>query len=79
MRFTTSKETGDPNTNISCRDVEGIAVIVEERCKMLSQLFGDNIFPDFLLDNFKFILIDLDNTVDSTIDVIMEHILNSHD
>ena len=79
MRFTTSKEARDPNADISSGDVEGIAIIVEESGKMLSQFLRDNIFPNFLLNNFKFILIDLDNTVDSTIDVIMEHILNSHD
>jgi len=45
---------------------------------MLLQLLGDNIFPHFLLDHISRILIDLDNTVDWTVDILGEHITNSH-
>ena len=44
VRFTTSKETGNPNTHIGCRLVESITVIVEERNEMFLQFSGNDIF-----------------------------------
>ena len=44
VRFTTSKETGNPNTHISGRLVESITVIIEERNEMFLQFSGNDIF-----------------------------------
>ena len=45
---------------------------------MLSQFLGDDVLPNFLLDNVMCILVNLDDAVDLTVNVIMEHILYSH-
>ena len=44
VRFTTSKETGNPNPHIGCRLVESITVIVEERNEVFLQFSGNDIF-----------------------------------
>jgi len=44
VRFTTSKETGNPNTHIGCRLVKSITVIIEERNEMFLQFSGNDIF-----------------------------------
>ena len=44
MRFTTSKETRNPNAHIGSRLVEGIAVIIEECNEVLLQFSGNDIF-----------------------------------
>ena len=44
VRFTTSKETGNPNTHISGRLVESITVIIKERNEMFLQFSGNDIF-----------------------------------
>ena len=76
--FTASEEAGDPHTHICGRHIKGIAVVVKKGRKMLPKLLGDDILPNFLLDDFVFFLVDLDDTVDRAVDVIMEHMLYSH-
>ena len=44
VRFTTSKETGNPNTHIGCRLVKSITVIIEKRNKVFLQFSGNDIF-----------------------------------
>ena len=44
VRFTTSKETGNPNTHISRRLVKGISIIVEESNEVFLQFSGNDIF-----------------------------------
>ena len=44
VRFTTSKETGNPNTHISRRLVKGISIIVEESDEVFLQFSGNDIF-----------------------------------
>ena len=44
VRFTTSKETWNPNTHISGRLVKGISIIVEESNEVFLQFSGDDIF-----------------------------------
>src|SRR5699024_5211971 len=64
VRFTASKKAGDPHADVGCRLVKSITVIVKEGNKMLFQLLGDNIFPHFLLNYIRCILINLDNSID---------------
>ena len=45
---------------------------------MLLQFAGDDVFPHFLLDNIQIILVDFDDTIDFPVDIILEHVLNSH-
>ena len=45
---------------------------------MLLQFSCDNILIQFLYKYAALILIDLDNTIDLTIDVVLSHRLNSH-
>ena len=49
MRFTTSKETRNPNTHISSRLVKGISIIVEESNEML--INNDDILKIVYLEN----------------------------
>ena len=78
VRFTTSKEARDPDSNISSRGIKGIAVIIEKGREMFSQFFCYNVLFYFLFDNIVCILIDLDYAIDLTVNVIVEHILYSH-
>ena len=78
MRFTTSKEARDPDTYIRRRLMERIGIIIEEGNHVLADITGDDIFLYFLLQNVSSILINLNDTVDLTVDVIMKHLLYSH-
>ena len=78
MRFTTSKESGDPHAHISCRLPEGFAVIIEEGNHVLADIARNDILFYFLLQNVCGILIDLNDTIDLSVDVVMEHLLYSH-
>ena len=78
VRFTTSKEARDPDSNISRRGIKGVAVVIEKGREVFSQFFCNNVLFYFLFDNIVCVLIDLDNAIDLTVDVIIEHILYSH-
>ena len=76
--FTTAKKTGNPHTNICSRLRKSFAIEVKEPNKMFFQLLGDYIFPDFLLNHFRSILVYLDHTVDWAVNVVRKHITNDH-
>ena len=78
VRFTTSEEAGNPNADVGGGLVERLDVIVEECDEVLLQLSGDNILIQLLHEHAAFILIDLDDAVDFTVDVVFKHRLNSH-
>ena len=78
VRFTTSEKTGNPHTDIRCGHIERIAIVVKEGREMLSQLFCNDVLFYFLFDYVMCILVNLDDAVDLTVNVIMEHILYSH-
>ena len=44
VRFTTSKEAGNPNAHIGGRLVKGISIIIEESNEVFLQFSGDDIF-----------------------------------
>ena len=52
--------------------------MIKECREVLSQFLRDDIFSNLLLDDIIGILVNLDNTIDLSIDVITEHVLNSH-
>ena len=72
MRFTTPKEAGNPNTNVSSNLVEGVAIGIKESHKVLLQVFGDDILIQFLNENVGGILIDFNNAIDFTIDIFLK-------
>ena len=78
VRFTTSKEAGDPDADIVGGLLKSLAIVIKETDEMLLQLFGDDIFPYFLLDDISGILIDLDNAVYRSVDVLGKHLTNQH-
>ena len=78
MRFTTSKETGDPHADIVRRFIKGVAILVKEAYEVLLQFFRDDVLSNFLLDNVRCILIDFDDTIDLSVDVLSEHVANHH-
>ena len=79
VRFTTAEEARDPYANAVRRFVKGTAVDTEKVGKMFFQLLCDDILPHLLRDNAVRILIDFDNAVDQTVDVLCKHVTNLHD
>ncbi len=79
MRFTASKKPGNPDTDISRLFLKGVTIIIEEGDKMLLQFPGNDIFIQFLYENIARILVNLNDTIDFTVDVLLEHSFNSHD
>ena len=45
---------------------------------MFLQLLGNDIFPHFLLNYIRCILINFDNTVDRPVNILGKHIANHH-
>ena len=78
VRFTTSKEAGDPHTDIVRGFIKGVAIVVKEANEVLLQFFRDDVLSNFLLDNVRCILIDFDDTIDLSVDVLREHVANHH-
>ena len=77
VRFTTSEETGNPYSGVISRLRETVTVMVEETYKVLFELLRDNIFAHFAFGG-SILLIDFNNTVYLTVDVICKHGLNFH-
>ena len=78
MRFTTSKEAGNPDANFVGRIVNGFDVVIKECGEVTPQFFRDNVLAEFLLQALLVILRHLDNAVDITVDVLLEHTLYFH-
>ena len=78
MRFTAAKEAGNPDTNISGRNLERLQVIVEEGDDMLLQFPRNDVLVQFLHQNIEFVLVDLDDTVNRAVNAFFEHFLDSH-
>ena len=78
VRFTTSKEAGNPDADLVGRIVDGFDIVIKERGEMTPQLFRDYVLAEFLLQTLLVILRHLDNAVDVTVDVLLEHTLYFH-
>ena len=72
VRFTTSKETGNPHTNICSAFTEGLSIIIKEGNKMLLQISGDDILIQFLNKNISSILVYFNDAIDFTINILLE-------
>ena len=78
MGFTASKEAGNPDTDLICRLVNRFCIVVKESAEMSAQLSCDYVLAEFLLKAALVVLRNLDNTVNITVDVLLEHILKFH-
>ena len=72
VRFTTSKETGNPNSDICGAFSEGLTIIIKEGNKMLLQISGNDILVQFLNKNICGILVYFNDAIDFTINIILE-------
>ena len=75
MRFTTSEEAGNPNTDLVGGVVDCFCIVIEEGTEMSAQLSRDYVFTKFLLEAAFIVLRNLDNTVNVSVYVLLEHIL----
>ena len=78
MRFTTSKEAGNPHADFISRLVDSLCVVVKECAEVTAKLLGNYVFAEFLFQTPVIILHNLDNAVDVSFDVLLEHILYFH-
>ena len=78
VRFTTSKEAGDPYAHLRCSSENAFLICREEISKVFLQLPGDNILIQFLRDVGFLALADNDNTLDLTVDRLSEHFFYLH-
>ena len=78
MRFTASKEAGDPHTHLV--RISGYAVLIafEKASEMLLELSCDNVLFKFLPDVGVIALSNLDNSLDVTVNGLCEHIPDDH-
>ena len=72
VRFTTSKETGNPNSDICSAFTEGLSIIIKEGNEMLLQISGNNILVQFLNKNICGILVYFNDAIDFTINILLE-------
>ena len=49
MRFTTSKEAGNPDADLIGRGVNRLDVVIKECGEVTPQFFRDNVLAEFLL------------------------------
>ena len=75
MRFTAAKKAGDPDSCICRWFVKCFCIGIEKVCKMPLQLSCNNVLVQFLFQDLVLVLVNLDNTVNFTVDVFYKHIL----
>ena len=78
MRFTTSKETGDPDTHLVCPASQTPLVRIEEPIHIFVQFFRHNVLIQLLIDIFLILLSYLDDTIDLTVNALIKHVSDFH-
>ena len=78
MRFTTSKEAGNPDTHFRCGSLNTFFICCKEICKMTLKLTGHNILFQLLRYICFFTLTDNDNALYLTVNFLSEHVLDLH-
>ena len=78
MRFTTAKETRNPDTHFIGIAVDSFFIVIKEIPEMFQQLFGHNIFIQFLIYIFFIRLADFDNTFNVSVNLFLKHVFNLH-
>ena len=78
MRFTTSKETGDPDTHLVGPASQPPFIGIEEPIHIFVQFFRYNVLIQFLIDVLLIFLSYLDDTIDLTVNALIKHISDFH-
>ena len=78
VRFTTSKEAGNPHAHLRRCPHNALFIRSVEVCKMLLQLSGHNIFLKFLGDVRVLALTDNNNALNLTVNLLGEHFFDLH-
>lgn len=78
MRFTRAKRTANPHADFIRRIIESPVIRIEKRLEMAAKLVGHNVFVQLLPDTAVILLIDLNNTVNVSVDVVLKHIFDLH-
>ena len=78
MRFTTSKEAGNPDAHFVCSSGQTSLIGIKEFIHVFIKLIGHNILVQLLIHIFLILLADLNDTLDVTIDLFIKHILDFH-
>ena len=78
MRFTTSKEAGNPDTHFRCGSLNTFFICCKEICKMTLKLTGHNVLFQLLRYIRFFTLTDNDNALYLTVNFLSEHVLDLH-
>ena len=73
--FTASKEARDPNTDLISRNAQRLLIVIKKRIKMLTQLAGNDVLPQFLLNACLISLGNFNNTVNITVNIGFINIL----
>lgn len=79
MRFTRAKRTANPHANFVRRIIESPVIRIEKRLEMAAKLVGHNVFVQLLPDTAVILLIDLNNTVNVSVDIVLKHIFDLHE
>jgi len=74
--FSTPKKSRNPNSDFVCGMVDSFFVIVKKGGEMVPKLLSDDILFKFLHE--ALFIVNLDNTVDDTVNVLLEHRLDLH-
>ena len=78
VRFTRAKRTANPHADFIRRIIESPVIRIEKRLEMAAKLVGHNVFVQLLPDTAVILLIDLNNTVNVSVDVVLKHIFDLH-
>ena len=78
VRFTTAEETRNPDADIRRGLGKCPSIRLQEGAEMLAQLVRDDVLVHLLADDLIVLLVDFDDTVDGTVDILGEHLLYFH-
>ncbi len=78
MRFTASKEAGDPDAHFVCSAGKTSLIGIKEFVHVLIKLFGHNVLVQLLINILLILLANLDDALDITADFFIKHILDFH-
>ncbi len=76
--FTTAEEAGNPYADVCGPFVEGVAVSLKEGGEVLLQVFGDDVFVQFLDQYVVGVLLYFDNAIDFAVDIVLEQVSDNH-
>ena len=78
VRFTASKKAGDPHTHFIRGLINGLGIVIKESPEMAAQLLGNDVLAQFLMQALFIVLSNLNDTINITVDIFLEHGLNLH-